>query len=141
MLVHQRTARTCAPYPRLFSIRQPNLERGDDVLRDPVLKREHVVEVALETVGPDMTAVQAVDQLCRQSYAIAGLAHAPFQHMPHAEYSPDFADVPGLSLEHKTRIASDDQQFRNLRQCGQYVFSDTVREVLLLGITAHVLER
>src|SRR5262252_6955498 len=141
MLVHQRTARTCAPYPRLFSIRQPNLERGDDVLRYPVLKREHVVEVALETVGPHMAAVQAVDQLCRQSYAIAGLADAPLQHMADAERSPDFADVSRVSPEHKTRIASDNQQFRNLRQRRQYVFSDTVGKILLLGIAAHILKR
>src|SRR6516165_10635752 len=140
MLVNQRAARTRAPYPRLFAKRQPNLERGYDVLRNPVLKREHVVEVALETVGPDMAAVQAVDQLCRQSHTIAGLAHAAFQHMPDAEYLPDFADVPRLSLEHKTRIASDNQQFLNLRQGGQYVFSDTVGEILLLWIAAHVLE-
>src|SRR6516165_2914202 len=141
MLIHQRAARAFAPHSRLFAKRQPNLERGDDVLRNPVLKREHVVEVTLETVGPDMAAVQAVDQLCRQSYAIAGLADAPLQHMPDAEHSPDFADVPRLSLEHKARIASDNQQFRNLRQCGQYVFSDTVGKILLLGIPAHVLKR
>src|SRR5262252_6014047 len=119
MLVHQRTARTCAPHSRLFAKRQPDLERGDDILRNPVLKREHVVEVALETVGPHMAAVQAVDQLCRQSYAIAGLSHAPFQHMPDAEHSPDFADIPRLSLEHKTRIAVYNEQLWNLRQCSQ----------------------
>src|SRR6516225_3957699 len=106
MLIHQRAARAFAPHSRLFAKRQPNLERGDDVLRNPVLKLKHVVEVALETVGPHMAAVQAVDQLCRQSYSIAGLAHAPFQHMPDAEYSPDFADVQRVSPKHKTRIAS-----------------------------------
>src|SRR5215469_9269337 len=88
-----------------------------------------------------MAAVQAVDQLCRQSYAIAGLADAPLQHMADAERSPDLADVPRVSLEHKTRIASDNQQFRNLRQRGQHVFSDTVGKILLLGIAAHVLKR
>src|SRR6516225_11447573 len=108
MLIHQRAARAFAPHSRLFAKRQPNLERGDDVLRNPVLKREHVVEVALETVGPHMAAVQAVDQLCRQSHAIASLAHAAFQDIASAEHSTDFADVPRLTPEHKTRIASYD---------------------------------
>src|SRR5256714_12261768 len=106
MLVHQRAARAFAPHPHFFAKRQPDLERGDDVLRYPILKLEHVVEVALETVGPHMAAVQAVDQLCRQSHSIAGLAHAPFQHIPDAERSADFADVPCLPSEYKARIAS-----------------------------------
>src|SRR5262245_31805581 len=141
MLVHQRAARTFAPDPRLFAKRQPNLERGHDVLRYSILKREHVVEVAFETVGPDMAAAQAVDQLCCQPHSIASLANASFQHIASAEQSPDFADVPRLSLEHKTRITGYDQQLLNLRQCGQHVFSDTVGEILLFRITAHVLER
>src|SRR5258705_13893647 len=101
MLVHQRAARAFAPHPHFFAKRQPDLERGDDVLRYPVLKLEHIVEVALETVCPDMAAVQGVDQLCRQSHPIAGLANAPFQHIANTTYSPDFADVPRLSFEHK----------------------------------------
>src|SRR6516165_2285676 len=109
MLVHQRAARALAPHPHLLAKRQSNLERGDDVLRYPILKREHVVEVAFETVGPDMAAIQAVDQLRRQPHPIASLANAPFQHIASAEHTPDFADVPRLSLEHKTRIASYDQ--------------------------------
>src|SRR5207253_3730476 len=120
--------------------RQPDLERGDDVLGYAVLKLEHVVKVALETVGPDMAAVQAVDQLRRQSHPIGGLANAPFQHIASAEYSPDFADVPRLSPEHKARIASDDQQVLKLRQCGQHVFSNTVGEIFLFRVTAQVLE-
>src|SRR5258705_13618374 len=98
MLVHQRTAGAFAPHPPFFPKRQPNLERGDDILRYPILKLEYVVKLTLETVCPDMAAVQAVDQLRRQSHAISGLANAPFQHIPNAEYSPDFADVPRLSL-------------------------------------------
>src|SRR6266852_5654991 len=117
MLVSQRAAGSFAPHTRLFAKRQANFERGDDVLRYLVLKFEHVVEVALETVGPHMAAVQAVDQLCRQSHSIAGLAHTPFQHIPDAERSADFAYVPNLSFEHKTRIASYNQQVLNLRQC------------------------
>src|SRR6516225_320221 len=141
MLVHQRAAGAFAPHSHIFAKRQPNLERADDVLRYPILKLEYVVEVALKSVSPDMAAVQAIHQLCRQPHAIAGLANAPFQHIASAENSPDFADVARLSLEHKTRIASYDQQFLNFRQRRQHVFSDAVGEIFLLGIAAHVLER
>src|SRR6516225_920442 len=141
MLVHQRAARAFAPHSHIFAKRQPNFKRGDDVLRYSILKLEYVVEVALKSVGPDMAAVQAVDQLCRQSHTIAGLANAPFQHIASAENSPDFADVPRLSLEHKTRVASYDQQFLNFRQRRQHVFRDAVGEIFLLGIASHVLDR
>src|SRR6516165_11579425 len=104
MLVHERAARALVVHPCFFAKRQPNLKRGHDVLRYPILKLEHVVEVALETVGPHMAAVQAVDQLCRQSHTIARLAHAAFQDIASAEHSTDFADVPRLTPEHKTRI-------------------------------------
>src|SRR5215468_10055772 len=124
MLVYQRAARAFAPHPRVFAKRQSNFERSDDVLRYSVLKREHVVEVTLKSIGPDMAAVQAIDQLCRQSHTITSLANASLQHIASAEHSPDFANVPGLSLEHEARIASYDQEFLNLRQCGQHVFSD-----------------
>ena len=133
ILVNQRTAGAFAPHPRLFAKRQLYLKRGYDVLRYPILKLEHVVEVALETVGPHMAAVQAVDQLCRQSHSIAGLAHAPFQHIPDAKYSADFAYVPCLPFEYKARIASYDHQLLDLRQGGQHVFGDAVGEILLSG--------
>src|SRR5258708_515909 len=109
MLVSQRAAGSFAPHTRLFAKRQANFERGDDVLRYLVLKFEHVVEVALETVGPHMAAVQAVDQLCRQSHSIAGLAHAPFEHITGAKHPPNFPYVSRLSLEHKARIAGYDE--------------------------------
>src|SRR5215813_3901483 len=115
MLVHQRATRTFAAHPCLFAKRQANLKRGHDVLRYPILKLEHVVEVALETVGPHMAAVQAVDQLCRQSHSISGVAHAPFQYIPHAKRSADFAYVPCLPFEYKARIASYDHQLLDLR--------------------------
>ena len=94
MLVYRQAARASSPHPRLFTNCQPDLERSDDVLRYPILKLEYVVEVALETVGPDMAAVQAIDQLYHQSHTIAGLANAPFQHIASAEHSPDFVHHP-----------------------------------------------
>src|SRR6516164_8902132 len=124
MLVNQWAARAFAPYPHLFAKRQPDLKRGDDVLRYPVLK---LVEVALETVRPDVAPVQAVDQLCRQSHAIAGVANAPFQHIARAKDSSDFADVPRLSFEHKNRITRYHEQLWYLRQRSQHVFHNAVR--------------
>src|SRR5215475_14019248 len=110
MVVHQRATGSLAPQPHIFAKRQLNLKRGHDVLRYPILKLEHVVEVALETVGPHVAAVQTVDQLCDQSHSIAGLAHAPFQHISDAKCSADFAYVPSLSFKHEAGIASYDHQ-------------------------------
>src|SRR4029453_12867755 len=88
-----------------------------------------------------MAAIETIDQLCRQPYSIAHLAHAAFQHVADAEYPPNFAYIPRLPLEHKARIASYDHQLLYFRKRGNHIFGDTVGEILLVGIVAHVLKR
>jgi hypothetical protein len=66
MLVYQRAARAFAPHPRLFAKRQPHLERGDDVLRYPALKLEHVDGIA-EDVLTTLSKIQELLVIDRNS--------------------------------------------------------------------------
>ena len=47
---------------------------------------------------------------------IAGLAHAAFQHVAHAELAPDLLHVDGAALVGEARIAGDHEQPAQARQ-------------------------
>ena len=56
-----RAARASTPNSRFVAMRQLNLKCCNDVLRYAILQLEDVVEIALETVGPNVAAIHAVD--------------------------------------------------------------------------------
>ena len=74
-----------------------HVDRGADGAGDPlgdvILEVEEVVDDAVVAVGPEMRAGNGVDELRRDADAVAGLAHAPFEHVAHAEGAGDLADV------------------------------------------------
>ena len=71
---------------------------------------------------------------------VARLAHAAFQHVAHAEFATDLFHVDWLALVGKTRVAGDDAQLGQLRKIGNDVLADAVGKILLLGVSAHVVE-
>src|SRR5215831_21263460 len=81
LLIDKRTARAFSPNPRLLATGQADLWCSDNLLRDPVLQLENVVEVAVKPIRPHVAAVQAVDQLCRQPDMVAALSDAALQHV------------------------------------------------------------
>ena len=125
-----------------FSERQQlHLQLLDDRVRDLVLDREDVGQVAVEAVGPDVPAVLAADQLPGDPHPRAGLADAALQHEAHAELLAHLLHVDGLALVRERGVAGDDEQPRDLREVGDDVLGDAVAEVFLLGVAAHVVER
>ena len=58
---------------------------GDNALGDLVLDGEDVGEVAVVALCPDVVAGRRVDKLRGDAQALAGLAHAAFEHVAHAE--------------------------------------------------------
>ena len=115
-------------------------ERRDDVRRHVVLDGEDVGELPVEPLRPKVAAGGCVDELGGDPDPAAGLAHAPFEHMAHAEALADLADVDVLALERESRIAGDDEELRELRQRGDDVLGNAVGEIFLFGIPAHVGE-
>jgi len=88
-----------------------------------------------------VTAAKSIDQLRGDSDAVRRLANTPFEHMRHAELLRHVAHIEGFALELECRVASDHFECRNLGQVGRDVLADSVAEIFLLGISAHVRER
>jgi len=119
---------------------QLDLQLLHDRVRDLVLDCEDVGEVAIEAVGPDVPAVLAVDQLAGDPDPPAGLADAALEDVPDAEFLADLLHPDRLALVGECGVAGDDEQPRDLRQVGDDVLGDSVAEVLLLRVAAHVVE-
>ena len=105
---------------------------------DLVLQREQIARIALEPLGPDMRVGRGVDQLGRDSNPLARALNAAFEHIAHAELSPDLLRADPLSLIGKGRIARDHKTCSNPRQIGGQVFGDRVGEIFLSPIVAAI---
>jgi hypothetical protein len=86
-----------------------------------------------------MPAAGRFDQLRRYPYPVAGLAHAPFEHIAHAELAPDVFDRNRLALVGEARIAGDDEKEPRFGQCGDDVLGDAVGEEFLLRVGAPLI--
>src|SRR5438034_259606 len=140
-LVSLRVGRA-APFDRFLLFGEElQLERGHDRLRNLVLQREDVIEVAVVALGPDVPAGRAVDQLRRDPYPATGLARAALQNVVDLELARDLRNVDVLALEHERRVARGDPQRGHLGEIRDDVLGDAVREVFLFRIAAHVGER
>ncbi len=116
------------------------LDRRDDGLGDFVLHGEHVGEVAVVALRPDMAAGGDVVELRRDAHAVAALAHAALDHIADAELLGDLLHMHRLALVDERRVARDHEEPAQLGQCGDDVFADAVGKILLLRIAAHVGE-
>jgi len=73
----------------LLSRGERNRECADDLLDHLVLGRKDVGEIAIESLGPEMTAGRCIDELRRDAHAVAGLAHTALEHEAHAKITPN----------------------------------------------------
>src|SRR5215469_8512889 len=89
---------------------QGRLNDPGDTGRHLFLEVEHVLQRAVETVGPEMCAGFSVDQLRGYPETTAGFAHRTFEHIAHAELAPDLLHIDRLALVRETRIPGDDEK-------------------------------
>src|SRR5262249_12901726 len=71
----------------------PGRDGADNAAGDLVLNGKDVLKRAVVALGPDMVAARRVNKLRGDANAIAGLPHAAFKYVAHAEIAADFADV------------------------------------------------
>src|SRR6516165_8993255 len=124
-----------------FGLAQARLDRADDAQRDLVLQFEDVVQRAVIALGPDMHSARRLDQLRGDPHAVPDLAQAAFKHIAYAELAADLLQINRAAFISKGRVAGDDVEPSEPRQPGDDVLDDTVDEILLLGIAAHIGER
>src|SRR6185295_19243942 len=112
-----------------------------DGVGDLVLNSENVGQVAIVAFGPHMAAVFAVDELTGDADALAGLAHAPLEQKSYSEFLRRLLHPDRLALVGENGIAGDNAKPGDLGQVSDNVLGEAIREILLLGVAAHVVER
>ena len=88
-----------------------------------------------------MRAARDIDQLAGYPDLSSRLADAAFEHITNAQLLADLLDVDRFALKGEARVARDDEQRLEARQSSDDVLDDSVREIFLLRIAAHVLKR
>ncbi len=125
----------------LFALAEHDSQRFDDVAGDLVLDLENVLELAVVALRPEVVAVGHANQLGGDPQPAARLAHAALENRGDLELPADLADVLALALEREGRGAGCDPERLDLGQGVDDVFRDTVAEILVLRVIAHIDER
>ena len=82
----------------------------------PCSRLSHPAAQRCRRVAPSKRSAQrcapvvGVDQLAGDAHAVAGLAHAAFEHIAHAEFAADLLHIDRLALVGEARIAGDDEE-------------------------------
>ena len=118
-----------------------NSQLGDDGLHEITLKSENFLVFPLMPFGPNMGGAGDIDKLGVDANTVAGLLNAALQSIANIQLLPDLFYIHCLALIEKNGVAGDNQQIIVTRQIGNDVVGNAVAEILLLGITAKILER
>src|SRR5262245_51867361 len=87
-----------------------------------------------------MFSGRRIDKLSGNPHPIAELTDAALGHILDAQLPTDALYVDRLAPILKRGVAGDDEQRAEARQLCDYVLSDAIAEVLLLRVTAQVVE-
>ena len=71
--------------------------------------REDVCKITVVVVGPDVLAGLGLNQLRGHAGAIAGSAHAAFEHIPYARLAADLLHIDDAAFVGEAGIACDDE--------------------------------
>src|SRR6516162_8337311 len=88
-----------------------------------------------------MISVRGFHQLCRDAQTVVSSAHAPLKNRAHFQLLADDARVDVFALEGEGRAARDDVEVRDLGESVDDFFGNTVGEILVLRVAAHIHER
>ena len=116
-------------------------QRIDNRGCDLILHREDVVEFAVVGFRPEVVATGDVDELCGDTYLVAGLAHRALEHGCHVERIADLDDVVFVATELERRSPGGNLEPVDLREHIKQFLGDAVTEVDLVALRAHVGKR
>src|SRR5947209_15763765 len=116
-------------------------DRRNNAFGESILQLEHVSQLAVEAIGPDMRPCCGVDELPSETEAIGTAANAALDDVTDAKFTSDLADVYTLAAIRERRVSSDHEQSRATRKRCDDLLGHPVREVVLFGTAAHVVER
>ncbi len=116
-------------------------QRAHDRAGNLVLHLEKVIERAIVGLRPQVIAGVGPDQLSRDAYRVAGFAYAAFEHVGDVQRPRNIGNRRLFALEVEAGGAGRHAQFGNSREQSDEFLRQTVREVLLVLVLAHVHER
>src|SRR5206468_5156402 len=90
-------------------------ERGYYRLGNFILDRENIREIAVVSIGPDVSTGRSVNQLRRYPNSIARLANATFEHMCDPNRASVVLHFHYAPLEREPRVTGYHHQRRHLR--------------------------
>ena len=109
-------------------------DRANDSLRDLVLNREDVGNIAIVTFCPNMAASCYIVELRGDAHALSFFSHAALDDITDTEFFADLLQMDGFALVRERRVARDDKEPAQFRQRGYDVFADAIGEIFLLRI-------
>jgi hypothetical protein len=86
-------------------------------------------------------AVFPINELARDPHARASFPHASFQDKSYPELLSYLLDLYRFALVSERRVAGDHEEARHIRQVGNNILRNTITEVFLFRVAAHVVER
>jgi hypothetical protein len=122
--------------PGRLLARQLDRQGGHDLPDDLVLQREHLAQRSVVSLGPEVMAIQRVDELGVDAHLVAVPPHAALEHVAHPEILGDLLRLRGLALVGPGGVARGDEEAGELGKVGGQVFGDAVGEIPLLGVAA-----
>ena len=139
---HKHGRSSCHPTSAFeaFWSEQPHLESIDDLARDLVLDGEDVLKRPVVGLRPEVRAVGRTDQLRGDTDAVTRLADAPLEDVIDPERLRDVRDRHVLTFECERRSAGDHAQTLHLREHVEQLLAETVREIVVRLVVAHVDE-
>src|SRR6476660_9766750 len=72
-----------------------------------VLQLKDILQRSVEAICPEMRSRGCIDELCRNTHPVRGLAHAAFEHVPHPKFTSDLLYIDRPTLVGDARIARD----------------------------------
>src|SRR4029453_9015918 len=124
-----------------LSSKKFRFDRGDDAGGDLVLQCEYVAELAVVSLRPYMLVRCRVNELAGNANPLAALPEAALEHVANTKLPSQMLHIHRFALVSEGRVAGNDEEPVQSGQRRDDVLSDSVAEVLLLGITRHVGER
>ncbi len=120
--------------------RQPRVERPGDGSGHFRLHGEHVLDVLVVRIRPDVRVRSGINEGGDDAHVIALHAHAAFQHRAHTQFTRDLRDVLVRVLVAHHRGAADHAQSANLTELRDDILGDALRDVVVLRVRRHVGE-
>src|SRR5215469_9744438 len=118
-----------------------DLQSLSDPLCNFLLNRKHILHLTVVALRPQMISIRSRHQLRRDAQTVVSSSHTALKNGANLELFSDNAQVDIFTFERESRASRNNVQSLNLRQRVDDLLGDSVGEVLVLWVRAHVGER